>query len=238
MSDCFIVNLSHTHRQDRYITLWRPDDKGYAWPLSWAGRYPRELVMENLHYYNTGTANIAVPCEVVEALAVDPLPGTVDGNAGPVVPSTRANWQLLIAAVVATPPYRPTPEYPRRPRLPGLQLTEEQTRILRHMLGIDKPDERDPKAYRDYYCANPGDPELHALAGLRMVEIYSREGRYEWFRTTAAGRAAAIASHRTILEPKAKRVYSRYLDVKDALGDLTFREFLTHPQFAETRRAA
>jgi hypothetical protein len=117
-------------------------------------------------------------------------------------------------------------------------LTPEQLRILRHMLGIDDPYMAAPKPYRDYYCANPGDQKLHDLARLGMVERYSTHGSYEWFRCTAAGRAAGIASHKTIRHSKGKRLYSKYLDVSDCFPDLTFREFLTDAHFYETRRAA
>lgn len=117
-------------------------------------------------------------------------------------------------------------------------MTDEQLRTLRHMLGINTPHDPRPKPYRDYYCANPGDPELHELARLGMVKLYSSHGNYEWFRCTDAGRAAAIASHKTIRHSKSSRVYSKFLDVRDAIPDLTFREFLTNPDFAPTRRAA
>jgi hypothetical protein len=111
MTDCYIVNLSHIHRKHKYITVWRPDNCGYAWPLSWAGKYPLEKVMANLHYYNTGTANIAVPCEVLDAMAVNPDKGDIDGNKGPVVLNNRENWNKIIASCVAKPPYEPQPVY-------------------------------------------------------------------------------------------------------------------------------
>ena len=113
MTDCYIVNLSHNHRTDKYISVWRPNNCGYAWPLSWAGRYPRDLVMRNLHYYNTGTANIAVPCEVLDVLKEDPDPGDIlaEGDPGPVVRHTRENWKKIIAACVAKPPYPPDPVF-------------------------------------------------------------------------------------------------------------------------------
>lgn len=121
---------------------------------------------------------------------------------------------------------------------PGSPLTPEQLRTLRHMLGIDRPDMAKPVPYRDYYCANPGDPELHELARLGMVRLYSTHGSYEWFCCTDAGRAAAIASHKAIRHTKAKRLYRRYLDISDCFPDLTFKRFLTDPQFADTRRTA
>lgn len=121
--------------------------------------------------------------------------------------------------------------------MPAAEHDAEHLRVLRHMLGINTPDDRVPKPYRDYYCANPGDKKLHAMMALGLVEIY-RSDKYEWFTTTDAGRAAGMASHRTIRNTKAKRIYSKFLDCKEAFQDLTFRDFLTHDDFRETRRAA
>ena len=116
-------------------------------------------------------------------------------------------------------------------------LTAEQLRTLRHMLGIDDPYMRIPKPWRDYYCANIGNKELHELQRLGAVRLY-RSDRYEWFTTTEAGRAAAVASHRTIRKSKGARVYSKFLDVRDCWPDLTFHQFLTDPELRETRRMA
>lgn len=117
-------------------------------------------------------------------------------------------------------------------------LTPEQLRILRHMLGIDDPYMPKPKPYRNYYCANPGDPKLHELARLGMVVLYSTHGSYEWFATTTAGREAAEASQKAIRHSKGKRLYSKFLDISDCFPDLTFKKFLTDPHFRDTRRAA
>lgn len=107
----YIVNLSHLHREHRYVTFWRDNDSGYAWPLSWAGRYSESQVREHLDYYNSG-GNIAVPCAVVDAMAVDPRPGDIDNNAGPVVLSNRTNWGVLQKHQIAPPPYPMVPVYP------------------------------------------------------------------------------------------------------------------------------
>lgn len=110
-SDLFyIVNLSHLQREHLYVTVWRPDNCGYAWPLSWAGRYTRADVMARLDYYNSG-ANVAVPCAVLDALAVDPEPGLIDGDKGPVVRSNKENWQLILNNVIAPPAYLTKPVY-------------------------------------------------------------------------------------------------------------------------------
>lgn len=113
MTDCYIVNLSHIQRTDKYITVWRADNCGYAWPLRWAGKYQREKVMDNLHYYNNG-ANIAVPCEVLDAMTVDADPGDIlSVESGPfnVILNNRANWKKIIASTVAKPSYEPQPVY-------------------------------------------------------------------------------------------------------------------------------
>ena len=119
-----------------------------------------------------------------------------------------------------------------------MKLTDEQLQTLRHMLGIDKPDERAPEPYRDYYCASRGDVYLAELARIGAVRLYRQCEHYDWYTTTDAGRAAAIASHRKIRLRKSARVYSRYLDIADVHADLTFREFLTSPDYASARAAA
>ena len=116
-TEFYVVNLSHGHREHRYVTLWRPDDKGYAWPLPWAGRYPRARILESLDYYNGGE-NIAVPCEIVEQLAIAPEPGMIDGDAGPVVPNRKECWEVLLANKVAHTKYKPKPMF-RRVRRTG-----------------------------------------------------------------------------------------------------------------------
>lgn len=116
-------------------------------------------------------------------------------------------------------------------------MTAAQLDTLRHMLGINDPWMATPKAYRNYYCANPGDADLHALMWLGMVELY-RTDSYEWFRCTPQGERAAMESHRTIRRKKSERVYMKFLEVSDACPDLTFKQFLTEADFAECRRSA
>jgi len=119
---------------------------------------------------------------------------------------------------------------------PPAVLSEEQLRILRHMLGIDTRQTASPVECRDYYCANQGDPELIELERLGMVRRYRRSDSYDWYTTTDAGKAAARASQRAGLLPLSQRRYLRFLNLREPLPDLSFREFLTHPDFAEYRR--
>jgi hypothetical protein len=109
----YVVNLSHLKSSDAYITLWRPECKGYAWPLSWAGKYAEAEIRSQLDYYNSGE-NVAVPCAVLDALAVAPRPGDIDGDAGPVVLNTAEAWKAIKAALIATPQFKIRPKYPRK----------------------------------------------------------------------------------------------------------------------------
>ncbi len=119
-----------------------------------------------------------------------------------------------------------------------MNLTDEQLRVLRHMLGIDKPYEREPKPYRDYYCANPGDEKLYEMERVGAVRMYAAHSGYEWFTCTDAGRAAALASHKTIRKSKGARLYRRFLELTDCWPEFTFKQFLTDPRLLDTRRQA
>lgn len=117
----------------------------------------------------------------------------------------------------------------------------EDLRILRHMLGIDDARKRDAKPYRNHYCANAGDPNLVSLVQRGLVVLSrppSKAIPYETYVATEDGIAIATSSARRRAWPRKRRVYDRYLDVKDVCPDLSFREFLTSAEFAETRRTA
>lgn len=119
-------------------------------------------------------------------------------------------------------------------------LTEEDLHVLRHMLGINDP-RKPPKPYRDHYCAWPADEKLKRLEALGLVRIARDPDLtipYVTYSTTEAGRAAAMASATKRLLSKKRRIYSRFLDIRDACPDLTFREFLTSDDYAEVRRDA
>lgn len=112
----YIVSVMHTQRRHHYITVWRSDDRGYAWPLSWAGKYSGARVRGNLGYYNSGS-NLAVRCEVLDALAVPPTKGRIDNDAGPVVPNTKTSWGAILDAVIEPPKFIPRPQYRGAPRV-------------------------------------------------------------------------------------------------------------------------
>lgn len=112
----YIASLKHTRRENDYITFWRPDNAGYAWPLSWAGKYTAEQVLAEQDYYNNGTCKIAVPCDLVDALGIPTAPGMVDNDAGPVVLNNRTNWRCLIEFAIEPPKSKPQPQHPRARR--------------------------------------------------------------------------------------------------------------------------
>lgn len=119
-----------------------------------------------------------------------------------------------------------------------MKLDEDQLDTLRHMLGINDGWKANPEPYRDYYCSNIGDLELAKLHELGAVTLIKADDRYMWWKTTDAGRAAALQSYKTIQKPKGARVYRRFLSAKERFTHLTFRDFLTKPIFADYRRDA
>lgn len=119
-----------------------------------------------------------------------------------------------------------------------MKPTSEQLHTLRHMLGINDRFMREPRPSRDYYAAPRGDVAMWSMAIAGLVERYAVDPYYDWYRTTEAGRAAALASHRLIRAPKGKRIYAKFLSVRDCWPDLTFRQFLTDPELREIRKMA
>lgn len=112
--------------------------------------------------------------------------------------------------------------------------TLEQLDTLRHMLGINDPS-RKPIPYRDYYCANPGDPNLHELQRIGKVVLYSSHGGYEWFRCTDEGRVEAIAS--VPVASRGRQRYLNFLNARECNQDLTFGQFLKRQANSEATRS-
>lgn len=108
MSDMFYVVDLRPEMMRKYVTFWRPNDAGYAWPLPWAGKYDKARIDADGSYYcNTnGGKNLVrfpVPCEIVESLAGGrmPDPGDVDGDVGPVLRnSLKVRRKLRSAAYI------------------------------------------------------------------------------------------------------------------------------------------
>jgi hypothetical protein len=110
-------------------------------------------------------------------------------------------------------------------------MKDEHLKVLRHMLGINDPYMAKPESYRDYYCANIGNKTLHELKKLGMVRLYFTCDKYEWFTTTDLGKSKAIESFWLLQKPKKARRYLCYLKIKEVNSQLTFKDFLTLPEF-------
>lgn len=100
----YIVDMRENWKNDRYLSFWRPDNRGYAYPLAWAGQFTASQIRAQYEYYNQrkGTAGpwmrFPIACATVEAGAIMPMRGQIDGNVGPVVPNTPAMRAALRAA--------------------------------------------------------------------------------------------------------------------------------------------
>ena len=101
-----ICDLRPEWRRKPYVTFWRPDNAGYAYPLVWAGDYSEETIMGAQRYYSAfdGANLIRFPVErsAAEALGVAPNPGAVDGDVGPVIPN-NATMRKSLRKLVFTP---------------------------------------------------------------------------------------------------------------------------------------
>ncbi|MCK4817911.1 hypothetical protein KA005_19220 [bacterium] len=115
-----------------------------------------------------------------------------------------------------------------------MDLNAKQLHTLRHMLGINTPNDRVPKPYRNYAAVISGDPEFIKLERLGAIREYQVRipTHYAWYECTKEGRAMAMKSHRDIRKTKTQRKYTAYLDMTDVYPDLTFKDFLTHPDFS------
>lgn len=95
----YIADMRRDFRGNPYVTFWRPDNAGYAYPLSWAGKYTERAVVEGGSYYTTrkgrSLVRFAVPVSAVDRIATDPGPGTIDGDAGPVIINSEKNRRVL-----------------------------------------------------------------------------------------------------------------------------------------------
>jgi hypothetical protein len=112
----YIVDVREAWRRKPYVTVWRPKDAGYAFPLPWAGKYTREQIEAHPNYYYTlryGSTRILerypVACEVVGQLGIAPARGVIDGDIGPVIPNSAQVRKVLrrhryVPRALATPP--------------------------------------------------------------------------------------------------------------------------------------
>jgi hypothetical protein len=83
----YIISLSHTHRHEPYITLWRPDNAGYCYSKERAGVYTE---IEK-GYHDSGSA---MPIEK-DKLTPFFLPLPYEGKTLNMILNSRPIWEAL-----------------------------------------------------------------------------------------------------------------------------------------------
>lgn len=83
----YIVSLEHTHKADRYLTLWRANNRGYCLSKEQAGVYS-----EIEDGYHNSEGQLPVECDKLEKLMITCL---YDGVEKMFVPNCLAVWDEL-----------------------------------------------------------------------------------------------------------------------------------------------
>ena len=116
-----------------------------------------------------------------------------------------------------------------------MELSKDDIHVLQHSLGITDGG----KEYRNYYCAVTDDPQLEALtrSGLMVRGHKINDGRNRYYFVTDDGRKVAYKNlpSRPRLT-RGQRRYRKWMNISDCYPDLTFKEFLTLPEFREARK--
>lgn len=103
----YICDMRREWLKKPYVSFWRHEDAGYCYPLSWAGKYAMERVASQRNYYwsrNTKAfTRFPVPCLIVDQIGIEPIPKTIDGDAGPVVLMNKAVRAFLRASMLDLP---------------------------------------------------------------------------------------------------------------------------------------
>lgn len=83
----YIISLTHTNRSDKYITLWRHDNKGYCYSKDNAGIYehPKEG-------YHDNEDNMPINVEQADKLF---LMIPYDGVDKLMIPNVKLVWDVL-----------------------------------------------------------------------------------------------------------------------------------------------
>lgn len=102
MSAFYIASLNHTGREDQFITFWGWFHRGYT-PV--IGKHMGCYCFGEAVALNDGINTLAVPVEVIEAIAMPEPFFACQGRVtrwfdqrGPVVRNTKGNWKAMLAA--------------------------------------------------------------------------------------------------------------------------------------------
>ena len=83
----YIISLTHTNKIDKYITLWRPNNKGYCYSKDNAGVY--EIPIK---YYHDSDDNMPITTEQADKLF---LTMPYDGVEKLMIPNIKLVWDIL-----------------------------------------------------------------------------------------------------------------------------------------------
>ena len=118
-------------------------------------------------------------------------------------------------------------------------LLDADLRLLHHTLGISDPYQPEREPYRNYFVASDGHSDMPGLnrlvaAGMMKSREHPLCGKGSLvFYATDIGKAVAIKTRPKVSRNKLR--YRRFLSLSDCCPDLTFRQFLTDPEFRDYR---
>jgi len=84
----YILSLVHTGKNDRFLTLWGPNNRGYSTTKEWAGTYETPKPG-----YHDNADNMPIPASTLDPLFI-PLPYDHERTMH-MIPNCRAIWQHL-----------------------------------------------------------------------------------------------------------------------------------------------
>ena len=122
--------------------------------------------------------------------------------------------------------------------------SKEHLHILHHSLGISEPLEisKQKPPYRNHFVTEPRGKDFELLKDLEKAGLVERQRHSllrskQWcFHCTDEGKRLASTTRPTLKLTRDQRRYDNFLEMSDVDQDLTFRKFLTDPQYEEFRR--
>lgn len=84
----YVISLKHTHKQNKYITLWRPNNRGYCYAQDQAGQYPEYKD----GYHNTEGDSTPIEVSQLDGFFIDAV---IDGKPKKAVPNCKQVWEML-----------------------------------------------------------------------------------------------------------------------------------------------
>lgn len=87
MKTFYIISLKHTQSSDDYITLWRPNDRGYCYSKEEAGEYDSPQ-----KDYHDSEGNMPISTEDADKLFISV---NYDGHPKRMIPNCKAIWKQL-----------------------------------------------------------------------------------------------------------------------------------------------